>query len=176
MRIFIALLFNRQVKDNLYSYIENLAEKYQGNYTTYNNLHLTLFYIGELDRETIEKVIDSIKTINYYQFTYVAKKLGSFKNANKHKLVHFEVDNNYELNNLHKLTINALIKAGIKIDNANFTPHITIGRKVEISDQELSMIKVEEMHITANRISVMVSKRVNGELIYEEIDYNFLKK
>jgi len=176
MRIFIALLFNRQAKDNFFNFIEKLKANYPGNYTTYNNLHLTLYYIGEIDETMVETVIDSIKRIDYSQFSYQTIGLGSFKNTNKHKLVHLQIEENQELHDLHRLIISVLRKAGIKIDNANFTPHITFGRKVEISDHEFSEMEFSNLVLVANRISIMESKRVNGELVYQELDYQFLKK
>ncbi|MDY0139036.1 MAG: 2'-5' RNA ligase family protein, partial [Candidatus Izemoplasmatales bacterium] len=56
-------------------------------------------------------------------------------------------------------------------DSDNFTPHITLGRKVKISKEDLLDILVDEVEVEFDRISIMESKRVDGDLIYEELDH-----
>ena len=171
MRIFIALLFPKLIKDEIYRTLEILKDNYRGNYTTYDNLHLTLHYIGEVSSEMFKQITDSIMQIKYSKFQIHTANLSSFKNSSKHRLVHVKVDVNSQLKLLHKRVIFALEKAGVEIDNANFSPHITLGRKVEIGFDDLNNLKIRELDIPIIRVSIMESKRVDEELVYEEIAY-----
>jgi 2'-5' RNA ligase len=172
MRIFIALLFSKLIKDKLFSYVENLRDNFDGNFTSYDNLHLTLYYIGEIDELKLCKVNEEIKKIKYSSFEFTISDLSSFKNSPTQRLVHFQIKPNLNLQGLHLRVINALKLAGITIKSTDFTPHITLGRKVKISIEELSKIESEVLTVNASRISIMESKRVDGELVYEELDYH----
>lgn len=174
MRVFIALLFPKLIKDELYLTIEKFKDLYRGNYTSYDNLHLTLYYIGEVDNSLLIKVTESIKQIEYPKFDLKTVKLSSFKKSTKHCLVNVKVDLNTQLKILQKRVLMALEKAGVVIDNSGFSPHITLGRKVEISLSDLEKFKFDQIDIPISRISVMESKRVDDELVYEEIAYKKL--
>lgn len=60
MRLFIAIHFSSEIKNTLLSAIEELKEQtVSGNFTSPENLHLTLAFIGESDRVSeIRTVID----------------------------------------------------------------------------------------------------------------------
>jgi 2'-5' RNA ligase len=171
LRIFIALLFPKLIKDEIYSTLEILKDNYRGNYTSYDNLHLTLHYIGEVNIEMLKKVTDSIMQIACPKFHIKTANLSSFKNSSKHRLVHVKVLMNSQLDLLHKRVIFALEMAGVTIDNANFSPHITLGRKIEIDYDELNSYKIRELDIPIAGVSIMESKRVDEELVYEEIAF-----
>ncbi len=176
MRIFIALQFPEGIKAELSEYIEILRKDYTGNYTLYDNLHLTIYYIGEMSEKELASIVENIKTINLHKFSYKTAKLNSFKGTNNHRLVHFLIENNPKLTELHLKVIKALKQANVKISSEKFTPHITLGRKVFIDGASLQKIEAQSLDILASRISVMESKRVDGVLVYEELDYVLLKK
>ena len=174
MRVFIALLFPKLIKDELYQTVEKLKDGYKGNFTSYDNLHLTLHYIGEVDNTLLMKIIESIKQIEYPKFDIKTIKLSSFKKSTKHCLANVKVELSSQLKILQKKVLMALEKAGVVIDNSNFSPHITLGRKVEINYSDLENFMFNQIDIPISRISVMESKRVDDELVYEEIAYKKL--
>ena len=174
MRVFIALLFPKLIKDELYLTVERFKDGYKGNFTSYDNLHLTLHYIGEVDNMLLMKIIDSVKQIEYPRFDIKTIKLSSFKKSTKHCLVNVKVDLNSQLKILQKKVLMALERVGVVIDNSGFSPHITLGRKVEISHSDLDRFKFNPIDIPISRISVMESKRIDDELVYEEIAYKKL--
>ncbi|MCF7923972.1 MAG: RNA 2',3'-cyclic phosphodiesterase [Candidatus Izimaplasma sp.] len=175
MRIFIALLFSNAEKTHFYHQIKKISDRHSGNFTTYNNLHLTLHYIGEVDKQLLNKMKTEVNKINFPSFNYKTEKLDCFKNTGNHCLVHMKINNNPMLNKLYKKVINSLQDSGIQIINQKFTPHITLGRKVKINYETISQYNYNPREISANRISIMESKRVDGELIYEEINFCLLK-
>jgi len=175
MRIFIALLFPKTIKDKLYSYIEKMRSFYDGNYTSYDNLHLTLYYIGEIDSLLYDKVVEEIKKINQSVFEFEIGSLGSFKNNGLQRLVHCKVNLNHALESLQSRVIRALKLSGIIINSTDFTPHITLGRRVSIPISCLNEIRIEALKVKAIKVSVMESKRIDTKLVYEEKDYIMLK-
>lgn len=175
MRVFIALLFSLEEKKLIFDYKERLSKNYEGNYTTFDNLHLTLYYVGEVKDSELKLIKDEIKKINLESFVYEVSGIGSFKNKGDHCLVHLEVGLNYNLLKLQSRVLNALKKAFVPITQTNFTPHITIGRKVKMSIEDIKKIRMEKFSVVAKKISIMESKRVNENLVYEEIDFQSLK-
>jgi 2'-5' RNA ligase len=176
MRIFIALLFPEAIKEKLYSVINECKDNFPGNYTAYNNLHLTLHYLGEVSEDKLNLLKESIKEIEFPSFTYTAKKIDSFKNNKAKKIVHLRVEKSTYLKMLHQKVINLLYGLGFELENTNFTPHITLGRKVEVSHEDILNIEFNKLLIPATRISIMESKRINDELVYEEIEFVDLTK
>ena len=175
MRVFIALLFSKNNKLQVFKQLKNLANNYKGNYTSYNNLHLTLYYIGEVNNILLQKVKQCIKSIKSSSFVYKTSGMDCFKIRQNNCLVHLKIKNNSNLKELHDKVIVSLKNTGIKINIQKFTPHITLGRKVEINLADLKNIKTLPIELKANRISIMESKRNNGDLVYREIDYCLLK-
>ena len=56
MRLFIAINFNDDIKEELENNIEDLKdEAKRGNFSLIDNLHLTLAFIGELDKRNLQK-------------------------------------------------------------------------------------------------------------------------
>jgi len=175
MRIFIAILLPKLIKDQIYSDIEKLSSGFKGNYSSYDNLHLTMYYIGEVDDLQLKRIVSEIKKINFKKFDFEIGKIGSFKNSSSQRLVHLQVKPNNVLKSLHQQIIFCLKNAGVSITSTDFTPHITLGRKVEISLEALYSLVTEEMIVSTTRISVMESKRIDNVLVYEEVDFQILK-
>jgi len=169
MRIFIALCFPEAIKKKIFNKIEDISREYVGSYTTYDNLHLTLHYIGEIDNLLLNKVIMEVKHIEFEEIAIIVTGIGSFKNSESKRLLHLEVKKSQELINLHKRLMIALKKAGIKIDNEDFTPHITLGRKVEIPIEKVKNLQIENLIFSVKKISVMESARVGKDLVYSEL-------
>jgi 2'-5' RNA ligase len=176
MRIFIALLFPDRIKDEIFNEVEKLNDRFQGNYTSYDNLHLTLHYIGEVNNTKLSEITQAIKSIDFPSFSFETSRFGAFKNQDIKRLIHLKVKESHSLKLLHLRVINALKLIGVKIESENFTPHITLGRKVEIPLEAVNKMPQKSLSIEVSRISIMESKRVDGILVYEEIDYKALKK
>ena len=169
MRIFIALCFPEMIKKKIFNKIEDISQEYSGNYTSYDNLHLTLHYIGEIDNLLLNRVIMEVKRITFEEIEITVTGIGSFKNTSTERLLHLEVKKSQELIILHRKVILALKKAGVKIENEEFTPHITLGRKVAIPIEKVKNLKIENFVFQVKKVSVMESTRVGKDLVYSEL-------
>lgn len=170
MRIFIAVLFDEAVKEKIYEYIKLIKKDHKGNFTTFDNLHLTIYFIGELNESQLSRVKKRIEELEFEAFNLEINGIGSFQNTNNQRLVHLKTEPNLELKNLHLKVLQALKKARINIKSTDFNPHITLGRKVEIDLPELFKIETNSIDCLVKKVSVMESKRVDNQLVYEEVN------
>jgi len=161
MRLFIAVLFSKEVKDALLSAIDELkAQAVTGNFTKPENLHLTLAFIGESDR--VSDIRGIIDRCTVPPFEMAASGAGHFGN-----LYWVGIEKNPKLKALAESLQNELRKSGFEIEDREFKPHITIARQTEASVPV--KLNVERKAMSVSRISLMKSERINGKLVYSEV-------
>ena len=71
-----------------------------------------------------------------------------------------------------------LLKEGFPKEKRGISPHITLGREVDLTekfDNIKAKIPLEPLEISANKISVMESKRIDGKLVYKAVFVQNLK-
>ncbi|MBN2540853.1 MAG: RNA 2',3'-cyclic phosphodiesterase [Bacilli bacterium] len=173
MRLFIALLFPYEIKDTIYDVLEEVEEiSEDGNFTDYDNLHLTVLYLGETSKEMYQRIKEKCSEIIIKPFSYETSHIGMFQKNKPKKIVYLGVKNNYTLQSLYNQVVIKLRELGLSIPTSKYTPHITLGRQVSlIADQDLERIQVKPLTIQADRISLMESTRVEGILTYIERDH-----
>jgi 2'-5' RNA ligase len=174
MRLFTAITFSEEMKDSLYNSIMELQHyAISGNYTLKENLHLTLNFIGETDR--VEKVMKAMRQAvlkaDIKPFLLSAGGLGRFKRR-EGDIYWIGVDKESSLLLLQKEMAGELKKADFALEDREFQPHLTLGRKV-IMGKNFNMTALERnlppgtMEVT--KISLMRSERIHGKLTYTEI-------
>ena len=95
------------------------------------NWHVTLAFIGEVDRKKLEKIKDCLGklTLSSDSFELSVHKIGGFPDLVVPKNVWFGVAGDLELLTLlHQQVVLGLRSQGIPFASGNFTPHITLGR------------------------------------------------
>lgn len=179
-RIFISIEFQENIKNYLKE-IQNqvLKESEKGNFTIIENFHLTLKFIGEtkIDKlEEMERAIDKADSCET-SFNLYFDKLGEFKKGNA-SVIWVGIKSSEILNNLYMNLEKALGEINIKPELKKFTPHITIGRQVVLKEdfyKVMNKIKIENIEIIVNKISLMESIRIDGQLKYIPIYTKELK-
>ena len=171
IRIFTAIDFDTNTK----SYFQNINDKLKincikGRFTHMENFHLTLQFIGEIDKSYVPKVIDIMKecVTNHESFNITLDKLGSFKRGNSN-LMWVGINKNENLISIHKKLSFALKNGEIPFDEKALKPHITLGRDLILKRQLseiIDLIPVDDLVIAINNITLMESKHVNGKLTY----------
>ena len=170
MRLFIALNFNEKMKSDLYSVINRL-EKFseQGNFTRWENLHLTVHFIGETSN--VKAIQSAMDTINMSPSDLVFKNLGRFK-RNGGDIYWIGAERSEALEILHRDLFDALTERGFSLEKGKFKPHLTLGRRV-ILKKNFNKSEFEkdipEMTAHIDRVSLMRSQRIQGKLVYTEI-------
>jgi 2'-5' RNA ligase len=167
MRLFTAILFNDEVKDKLEK-IKNTVRAYaiKGNFTLKNNLHLTLVFLGEVEQCDVDSIVKALDKVEYNKFDMTLNRLGKFSRRDGDILWLGMDKENSDLARLRKLVYRELGKLGFHQDK--FTPHITLGRRVVLKE-DLDSIQTNEISTRVDRISLMLSERVDNVLTYTEI-------
>ncbi len=173
MKLFIALLFSYEIKDSIYDWLEEVEEISDGgNFTDYDNLHLTILYLGETKPEMFQRIKDKLSEITINAFEYKTTSIDMFQKEKPKRIVYLGIQKNHTLDRLYNQVVLKLRELGLDIPTSKYTPHITLGRQVSlIADRDLERIRTTPLNIRAERISMMESTRVEGILTYIERDH-----
>ena len=154
MRLFTAINFTDEIKNDLMSIIETMRSQVNANYTLRNNLHMTLVFIGETNKSN--EIISNLNKIKFDPFSIEFSGHGKFRD-----ICWVGLKQNPSLTALQNEVSEVL---QIKPDY-NFTPHITLVRGIE----EKVDFFVPEMKMDVNTFELMKSERINGVLKYSAI-------
>lgn len=172
MRLFIAINFNEDIKNNLMGAISNLRQSStKGNFTHRDNLHLTLVFIGEVGDNKVGLVKSAMNRIRLEKFQLKLTGIGKFKRSSS-DIYWVGVEKNEVLNSIHRELTEELLKAGFDLEKREYKPHLTIGREVKVKDSfNLDGLteSLPKMNMNVIKISLMKSERLNGKLTYTEV-------
>ena len=141
MRQFIALTFNSSFKEELVHIIDSLKEEgIKGKYYDPDNLHMTLAFFGETNRQ--DEIMEIIQSIPFPEITITTNCIGHFK-----KIYWVGVKENPELDAYVNTLRNILKQHDIPFDDKPFYPHITILRKAEEGDRTLQEVSTKDIKV-----------------------------
>ncbi len=175
MRLFIAILFDQEIKTSLYETVEKLKQSAMGgNFTELEKLHLTVNFIGETKR--LEEVKYAMRTAveasKAEGFPLRLQGFGRFKRM-EGDIYWVGVEQNDVLWRLQKELVKKLKEAGFyEIDDRDYKPHLTLGRKVRVGqafDSKAFEAGIRPLQVKVEKISLMKSERIEGRLTYTEI-------
>lgn len=162
-RIFIAIRFNDAFKTSLVGIQNTLKENgVSGDFCSYGNLHMTLAFIGE--RYDLQKIRKAVSEVSFEPFTMTLGELGTF--PTKAGVIWCGIKHQEAATHLANLLRERLKAHGVSFSNLPFVPHISL---VQRPTKILTSLHIPEATIQVDKIYVMKSERINGELIYSEI-------
>lgn len=141
MRQFIALTFNSSFKEELVHIIDSLKEEgIKGKYYDPDNLHMTLAFFGETNRQ--DEIMEIIQSISFPEITITTNRISHFK-----KVYWVGIKDNPVLDE-YVNTLREVLKAhDIPFDDKPFYPHITILRKAEEGDRTLQQVSTKDIKV-----------------------------
>lgn len=162
-RIFIAIRFDEKFKKALVAMQDFLKKRsVQGNYCPYGNLHMTLAFIGEsYDLTAIRKAVSDVKI---KPFELMLDKLGSF--PTKTGVIWCGIMDNAPVIELARQLRERMKANGVPFKDDVFFPHISL---VQHPSAIVTDIEIPEVSMVVEKIYIMKSERIDGELIYSEI-------
>jgi len=95
---------------------------------TDDQLHLTLRFIGEVDRHVAEDVAASLGSVSHPGFALQLDGIGTFDRRGRIDSIWAGVTPHEPVRLLHAAVTRALTRAGIAPETRAFVPHITIAR------------------------------------------------
>lgn len=172
MRLFLAVNFQEEIKNNIMETIQGLkAYASQGNFTLRENLHLTLVFLGEIAPDRVESIRQVMNKVQREKFELSLSGLGYFP-RNGGNIYWLGVDKNKPLAELQKELQQGLIQAGFSLETREFKPHLTLCREVKMRkefDQSNFSANLQTLSQQVEKISLMKSERIRGKLTYTEI-------
>lgn len=175
MRLFIAILFNEEIKNSLYEAEKSLQSMVRkGSFTERDNLHLTVNFIGETKR--LEEVKQAMNTavgiVKPESFSLSISGYGRFQ-RNEGDIYWIGVEKDPYLWKLQKQLIKELKEVGFyDVDEREYKPHLTLGRKIIPGDHFEPLVfekVIRPMQMVVRKLSLMKSERIQGKLVYTEI-------
>ncbi len=123
-RLFVAIRPPAEIRERLLSIMGGVpGARWQDD----AQLHLTLRFIGEVDRHRAEDVAAALGSVRQPPFEIGLSGVGSFGKRGKGALW-AGVTPHDELKLLHKKVDQACLRVGIEPDNRAYLPHITVAR------------------------------------------------
>lgn len=161
MRLFIGIKLNQIVINkiktiNNYLYSQNI----RGNYTNYNNLHLTLVFLGEVKEENVKEIIKIVNETNISKL----EEIELYEITNFKEMIILKVRNTKELNDIYNQLFNDLKRLHFNLQERPYFPHITLVRETNVEVQNILENKIITNEV--NKITLFESKRINKELQY----------
>ncbi|MEM2482491.1 RNA 2',3'-cyclic phosphodiesterase [Candidatus Nezhaarchaeota archaeon WYZ-LMO8] len=130
------------------------------------NLHLTLFFLGEQPPKIVEKVQDTMSTISFKPFTMKLEGLGAFPSYERPRVIWVGVTEGFEeVQEIYRSLRPKLQAIPIRLEPEEaFVPHITIARvkfsgyalkraiaslkDLELGLQEVKSVKLKKSTLT----------------------------
>ena len=96
-------------------------------------IHLTLRFIGEVDRHAARDVHAALGSIHHRSFEVAVSGLGTFERRGQSEVVWAGLTPHEPLRALHNKLDQALARVGIDADRRAYLPHVTLARLTRAS-------------------------------------------
>jgi 2'-5' RNA ligase len=125
LRLFVALALPPELR----STVAGLAGGIPGaKWVPSENYHLTLRFIGEIEKWRAQEVDDALAAIRGNAFDLSLRGLGTFEKAGRINALWVGVERNDTLTHLQNKIETALQRCGLAPERKRFSPHVTIAR------------------------------------------------
>ncbi len=183
MRAFIGLEFGDDLKKELYNIQEILKiNSNKGSWVSLDNFHVTLKFLGNINKSQINSIEKSIKaiSINTSPISITLGELGYFNVKNgEYRVIWIGINGEMmKLKNIYDIIEKDMNRIGFPIEKRRFTPHITLGRRVKT---KLPFNKLEESikhklgtEFLLDNLTLMKSEEIMRKRVYTPIkSYKF---
>ncbi|MHC1693610.1 MAG: RNA 2',3'-cyclic phosphodiesterase [Sphaerochaetaceae bacterium] len=169
MRLFTAIGFDSATRQGLLRIQQDLRQVcVKGNFTALDNLHLTLVFLGETDRNRIPEIIQAMDGVSVPPFSVSFNTVGFFK-RNGRDIWWIVPQRDETLFGLYTALSSHLGASGFSMDRSVFIPHLTLAREVLLRDtdnQKNPCGSISPITTWVHSFSLMESSRMDGKLTY----------
>lgn len=124
-RLFVAIDFPESLKKQLSELCYGVPN---AKWTSKEQFHLTLRFIGEVQESLFEEIRGSLFSVKVPPFELVLKGIGCFPLRREPKVLWVGVHKNEVLLQLRNKIERKLISLGIEAEGQKFSPHVTLAR------------------------------------------------
>ncbi|KLE36133.1 2'-5' RNA ligase [Aurantiacibacter luteus] len=169
-RIFIALRPPDSVCEALLDTMEGVPG---ARWQDADNLHVTLRFIGEVDRHAFADVITAMESVSLHPFEIKVAGVGHFEGRNRPRALWARVEPSASLADLQHSVEIACRRAGMSPETRRFVPHITLARlnagSAPIGDWLAANGALALPSWRAESFALFESELGRSEAIYQEI-------
>ena len=172
MRYFIALDFEKPDRDKFHAIAKKLKTyANKARIVESDHVHLTLAFLGEIDKTSKEKAEAIVKGVRMEPFTLEFDTVSYFEPKKGGRIFWIGPDAHPSLEKLHHTVFEALKDEGFSLDERPFTPHVTLARGVRISKEDAGAFRetFKAFKVPVRSVSLMVSSFKEGKLIYRTL-------
>ena len=185
MRTFIAIDFEKEIKDNISSLIQkwDTGEK-NIRWVKTQGMHLTLKFLGEISEDKITNIKSVLANIaqDYPSFRLILKGTGRFPRGARHpRVIWIGIEMNEILEKVHTRLENELQKIDFPKENRKFHPHLTLGRVKSSHNLGPILEKLDQNketdfgNMTVKKITLFKSTLKPGGAEYTNLSEFYLK-
>lgn len=124
-RLFVAIRLPPPVRARLLDLMGGVAA---ARWQREDQLHLTLRFIGEVDRHQARDVDAALSGVHHPGFAVAINGMGVFERRGEPVTLWAGVTPHEPLRGLHKKVDQALIRVGVEPDRRAYVPHVTLAR------------------------------------------------
>ena len=172
MRLFIALKtdLNKKV---VFSAEKLLMRRFSGvKWVEASNIHLTLKFLGEVERENIKQISDALSEVSHSfgQFSFFYEGINGLPNKRNAKVIFISAINTENIVNLMIRLDEKLVEFGFKKERTHI-PHLTLGRIKGhgVNLETVQGLNFNRIDVNASGILLMKSTLTPQGPIYDEI-------
>lgn len=132
-RLFIAVDFPEAIKAQLKPLCSGLSG---AKWVSHHQMHLTLRFIGDADKQQEEAIKTGLATIQATPFSMSLEGIGQFPPKGKPRVIWVGVQAEAPLNQLQSKVEQAIRNCGFEEADHTFSPHITLARFREAPTRE----------------------------------------
>ena len=167
MRAFIAIDLPIEIRKKIKQIQKKLPE-FIGKKTEINNLHLTLKFLGEIDKKKLTEIKKRLDEIKFNKFETEIDIVGVFSEEFI-KIVWLHMTNCEELQKLIDEKLSGLFPK-----EERFMSHLTIGRVKYVKDkksflEKIRKIKIDEIKFVVNSFVLKKSLLTTNGPVYENL-------
>lgn len=150
-RLFVALEIPRPISTDLI----NLKTPIPGaRWVDERNLHLTLQFLGEVENDRVEELIDVLEEIQTDYFSLRLYDVGHFGSRTAPRVLWVNVEKSMALQELQSEVESLLDKNGFSIEKRKFVPHVTIARLKETHYEDLVNFTMENSLFSSDQFEI----------------------
>jgi len=139
IRSFVALELSDEVRERLTELLKRLRQTNAAvKWVEPENLHLTLKFLGEVQEEQIEAVVEALKIVAQVTepFPFTVRGVGGFPDLRRPRVLWVGVEPTPPLMRLQQIVEQAMEQLGFPPEERDFHPHITLGRVKAVAGLE----------------------------------------
>lgn len=173
MRLFIAACPPEEILYYIYNVQSNLISRgIKGNYAKPKNVHMTIKFLGETDESLIPELISTLEKYRHLDLEFKLDGISWFKRRGRSILFMDLAGDVERLEEAVNDIENEFESLGFEREKKKFCPHMTIARKINLSESNVNKIlhtRINHVYFKIDEFNLVKSTLTDEGPIYEII-------